>query len=576
LTPPNGGNFNRIRIRAAPDGHIALRLTITNATDEVWLGTLHLDVVPENHQGPGISAQFSLRLPTGTYDTEYTLHVCDPSLWWPWDQGEPHLYRMAAYLGEPTGRVVSAQTETFGFRTVHLERTPQRFTYSINGRPVFVRGSSYMPTLYLSQCNRESLAHDLKLARDANLNLLRVHVHVSPPELYDLCDRMGMLVWQDFELNWIHDRSPEFEARARTLQQDMIALLYNHPSIITWSCHNEPTMIFARRDNLEKHPDPALYADALEQDPTRPVFLCSGQMEHDWQRSGDVHTYYGAIWTARYTDVYRHHSRLNTEFGFEAPAHRSTLQAYPACWERLQHLDGQLANLWAYQAELIRFHVEHYRRLRADCCAGYIHFWLADLVPQVGCGVLDAHRRAKGGYDALRCASQPLQVALEHDGRRVYALWVFNDTPNCYPKLRVCWTLYGADGHLVCQGNMPFDAAANASQRVMDIHWSPEQCAHIDLALQDVNGAILASNHCDFPLRPMVRPQGYPWRFDPYLGSKVFNRPDAPSLADQTTHPLVKLMPVVIRERTAEWVLRQRLPPRLVQMIARLVGQHYP
>ena len=62
-----------------------------------------------------------------------------------------------------------------------------------------------MPALYLSECTRESLARDLALARAANLNLLRVHVHVSPPELYDLCDRAGMLIWQDFELNWVQE-----------------------------------------------------------------------------------------------------------------------------------------------------------------------------------------------------------------------------------------------------------------------------------------------------------------------------------------------------------------------------------
>jgi hypothetical protein len=91
-----------------------------------------------------------------------------------------------------------------------------------------------------------------------------------------------------------------------------------------------------------------------------------------------------------------------------------------------------------------------------------------------------------------------------------------------------------------------------------------------------VNGDILASNHYDFPLRPMTRPQGYPWKFDPYLGFKVFNRPDAPSLADQTTHPIIKHIPLVIRERAAEWGLRQRLPHWLVQMIAHYVGQRYP
>ncbi len=567
-----GISLDRMRIRASTDGNVALCLTLTNATDAAWSGRVCLDVAPENHQGSGASDQLSVCLPSGTHDTEYKLCVCDPGLWWPWDHGDPHLYRLTASLLGQSHRILSTEAETFGFREVRLERTPQRFTYYINDRPIFMRGSSYMPDLYLSRCNQESLARDLKLAQDANLNLVRAHVHVSPPTFYDLCDRMGMLVWQDFELNWIHDRSPEFEARARILQKEMIASLYNHPSIITWSCHNEPTMIFTRRDNLEKHPDPALYADALQQDPTRPVFICSGQMEHDWRRSGDVHTYYGAIWTARYTDIYRHNSRLNTEFGFEAPAHRTTLQVYPECWERLQHLDGQIETLWAYQAELIRFHVEHFRRLRAEGCAGYIHFWLTDLVPQVGCGVLDSNRQPKGGYDALRCASQPLSVSLEHDGYRPYALWVFNDTPNSYPDLHICWIVRDSKGHIAYDGSILFPAGSNTSQRIMSVDWNPDSCVHIELTLQDSNGDTLAKNRYDNPLNVMERPPGYPWKFDPYLGCKVFNRSDALSLADQVTSPLIKAIPLVVRERLIEWGLRQHFHPWLIRVISRLIG----
>ncbi len=567
-----GISIDRLRIQAGTDGTATVRLTVTNATESDWDGRMHLQITAENHQGRGTSAELPLHLPRGCHTIEHTLHVSDPALWWSWDQGEPNLYQLTAQLSETTGKALSIHTETFGFRTLVLERSPQRFTYKLNGRPIFIRGSSYLPDLYLSRCTRASLARDIQLARDANLNLLRVHVHVSPAELYDQCDRMGMLVWQDFELNWMHSVSEEFEQRARLLQQEMIDTLYNHPAIITWSCYNEPTMIFARRSNLEKRPAPALYRDACRQDPTRSVFLCSGQMEHDWQRAGDVHTYYGALWSQRYTDVYRHKARLNTEFGFETPAHPDTLRIYPDCWERLQHLEGQIANLWAYQAELVRFHIEHYRRLRADGCAGYIHFWLTDLVPQVGCGVLDAERRPKGGYEALKQASAPLNIALEYDARRPHALWVFNDTPNDYPNLRLCWKVQDTGGQVVEQGECCVEVAASASQRVLSVDWRAEQCDRIALWLQTAEATVLASNCYVHPFQPLKRPRGYPWKFDHYLGVKVFDRPDAPSLANQTKHPIIRRVPVALREYAAEWALRQRLPHWLVRIIARIAG----
>jgi beta-mannosidase len=570
-----GISLDNVRVRTGLDGKTDFRLNITNASREKWSGKLILNVTAENHDGAGVVKTTTVDLLPGANRIEHIMQIPDPRLWWPWDQGLPNLYRVTVSLHDSSGSICSRHSETFGIRTVVLERTPKRFTYYINGRPVFLRGSAYIPGLYLSQCNTETFVRDLDLARQANLNLLRVHTLVAPPELYDLYDRQGILLWQDFELNWIQDFSSAFEARARILQHEMIKLLGNHPSIITWACHNEPTMIFARRDNLESHPDPALYRDAIEEDPTRPVFICSGQMESDWERAGDSHTYYGALWSANYTDVYRHHFRLNTEFGFEAPAALVTLKIYAECWERLKHLENQIEDLWAYQAELIQFHTEHLRRLRAQGCAGYIHFWLADLVPQVGCGVLDANRLPKGGYAALQRASQPLHIALEHDGRRPHALWIFNDTQQTYPDVMVCWQINDASGHCVLEGQIPFNIAANASQQVMILTWSfpREAYADIQLTLRQQDGTIVAFNRYRHPFQPIPRPRGYPWKFDPVLGVKVFNRADAASLANQSSNPVIRSIPLGLREKLAEWMLRQQFSPRLLSLVARIAAR---
>jgi hypothetical protein len=332
-------------------------------------------------------------------------------------------------------------------------------------------------------------------------------------------------------------------------------------------------MVYTRRHNLERCPDPALYADAVEQDPTRPVFICSGQMEADWARSGDSHSYYGAIWSRNYTDIYRHHTRLNTEFGFETPAGSDTLRACPEVWERLRHLEGQIEPLWQYQSALTQYHIEHFRRLRACGCAGYVHFWLVDLVPQVGCGVLDANRLPKGGYQALRDASKPLQVSLEHDGRTPVAIWIFNDTQQAYPKAVIRWQIAGADGRVLDEGEVTSDIQENASQRIVSANWAvkPTDCARIILQAYDAVGALLCQNEYRQPFQPKERPTGYPWKFDPYLGTKVFDRPDAPSLADQSPNALFKLVPLRLRESMAERALRQHLPSRVLSLIAHCV-----
>jgi beta-mannosidase len=568
----DGLSIDHVIIRTQLDGQVDLKLTVTNATDVTVDGLLNLAITADNHTGAGVSQQIPVHLKPGTQVIEQRLTVPDPHLWWSWDHGSPDLYRLDCQLSDQSGALLSSHNETFGIRTVRLERSPERFTFYLNERPIYLRGSSYIPALYLSTCTPEKLERDVQLARDANLNLLRVHVHVSPREVYDLCDRHGLLIWQDSELNWIQDYSLEFEQRAIAIQRDMINLLGNHPSVIAWVCHNEPTMIFTRRQNLELHPDPALYADALQQDPTRPVFICSGQIEDDWQRAGDVHSYYGSIWTSRYTDIAKYTFRLNTEFGFEAPAALTTLQEYPDLWERLKHLDGEIDALGAYQAELIQYQVEYLRRLRATCCTGFIHFWLADMVPQVGCGVLDSNRIPKGGYAALKQASQPLMLSLEHDGRQPSAIWVLNDTMQTYSDARIRWTVRDASGKALLEGQQTFDVSANAAQKVCTTIWNipASQCARVELTLISASGETLSETVYAHPFQPTPRPKDYPWKFDPYLGTKVFNRPDAPSLADYNINNFLKYMPLSMRENLAEWGMRQKLPIGFASFIAQI------
>jgi beta-mannosidase len=572
----DGIHFERVGIQASADGTVVLALRAVNETGHPWSGTLDLNIRAENHDGPGVTHQESVTLAPGDNALTVTLNVPEPQLWWPWDHGTPNLYHLSAELHNEEASS-GIHSEVFGLRDVELLRSPDRFVYRINGRDVAIRGSSYMPGLYMAQVTRETLARDVQFALDANLNLLRVHVHVSPPELYDLCNRAGLLVWQDFELNWIQEATLEFEARARRMQREMIDLLGNHPCIITWACHNEPTMVFLRRHNLEQHPDPALYADALAQDPTRPVFISSGQLNDDWQRSGDIHSYFGAIWSHRYTDVYKLRYKLNTEFGFEAPAALETLKAYPQLWERMSHLEGEIDELWAYQAGLVQFHVEHLRRLRDEGCAGYVHFWLADIVPQVGCGVLDAHRVAKGGYAALQKASQPLLPMLEHDGSEPKALWVLNDTPQAYPGATLKWTITNTSGAVELAGEQALLIPANGVLRATPAEWAitPDKCARVLLQIVSESGDVLSENDYTHPLIPLPRPRGYPWRFDREFGMKVFDRPGAPSLADTSGNPIFQALPLRWREMLAEWTMRQHMPTRLVSLIAKLGDKLY-
>jgi hypothetical protein len=153
------------------------------------------------------------------------------------------------------------------------------------------------------------------------------------------------------------------------------------------------------------------------------------------------------------------------------------------------------------------------------------------------------------------------------------AWWVFNDTPDDHPDAMAVCQILDRENRLRFEARKSICVTANRSHRIGSARWlvPAAQCYRIELELRSGEGAVLACNHYDQPFQPLRRPKGYPWKFDPFLGCKVFDLPGAPSLADQSGNSLLKFIPLTMRERTAEWVLRQRLPPYLLSWLAHVV-----
>jgi beta-mannosidase len=141
-----GISVDRVQVVTALDGRVTITAVVTNTTDQPWTGLLALNIQPENHDGSGAAGDLPLTLAPGTQTLSHTLQVDDPRLWWPWDHGDPNLYRLTADL-KLGDAVIGSHETVFGIRTVRLDRAADRFTWYINDRPVFLRGSSYMPAL---------------------------------------------------------------------------------------------------------------------------------------------------------------------------------------------------------------------------------------------------------------------------------------------------------------------------------------------------------------------------------------------------------------------------------------------
>ena len=127
-------------------------------------------------------------------------------------------------------------------RTAFREVQWRRWQLHVNGERLFVMGSNQGPSrMQLGEATPAELARDVQLALDANLDLLRLHAHVSRPELYDAADDAGLLLWQDFPLQWGYARGVRKPAVRQA--RAMVDVLGHHPSIVLWCAHNEPLAV---------------------------------------------------------------------------------------------------------------------------------------------------------------------------------------------------------------------------------------------------------------------------------------------------------------------------------------------
>jgi len=117
----------------------------------------------------------------------------------------------------------------FGIRTIELRRSANETRFYLNGKPLYLRGATYWPDVYLSNVDRARYERDVAAAVRAGINALRIHVHTENPEFYEVCDRMGVVLLQDFDLNWTFPADEAFTGRAVKLYGGMILKLRNHP-----------------------------------------------------------------------------------------------------------------------------------------------------------------------------------------------------------------------------------------------------------------------------------------------------------------------------------------------------------
>jgi beta-mannosidase len=431
--------------------HIGVRLDLKVAakTQANWRVTF----TPHNFEGEAREFQGEIALAEGEYGWQQAIALAPYKLWWTHDTGFPHLYKVEVVLEGAIDHPVHWEGIT-GLRTWSFEN----FIGRLNGQRLYLKGSNYPPgDARLGTMNRERAALDMRLAKDAHMNMLRIHAHVDHPAIYAEADAFGIVLWQDFPFQWLYAR--KILPQALRQCQEMVRLLYNHPSIVIWCMHNEPLYVvdtskepFFRRmrtytslfytwnrdvmgkqttravENLDKH---------------RTVIRASGELWVPGLLDGtDGHYYFGWYmsygpkrWFDFWRKVFKRNLRFVTEFGAQSfPNYDNSRKFLPddlrgSDWKfLLDHylLQWDLMNLWidtrsmdladlvrrtqAYQSEINRYYVDRLRFYKYKPNGGFLNFMYMDSQPCVSWSIIDYWREPKASYYAYKQALSPQYV----------------------------------------------------------------------------------------------------------------------------------------------------------------------
>jgi beta-mannosidase len=431
---------------------------------------------------------------------EVHLIVDNPTLWWTHDLGKPALYTLQVSIVQEGEKLDEAQHKV-GIRTIKLNQSHDHdepgtrfFRFVLNGVPIFARGANWIPaSSFVGSLTEQHYEQLIRMALDANMNMFRIwgggiYEHDA---FYDICDRLGILVWQDFMFACAPypDDDPNFVEEVRKEVRYQVRRNRNRPCLALWCGNNENQMLhyWTAQGEGQWFPVPGtlLYETIIpeiieELDSYIPYWPGSpeGGAHPNSQLEGDVHDWH--VWHGypidglageelqvflssgpKAEDVSFIHyeqdmGRFISEFGMHAsPVYETLRRCIPA--DQLYHhspgmdhhnkdnpknkgdnlmlnvtdlprdLDEYIDYSMIAQAEGLKFGIEHFRR-RKPHCSGTLIWQFNDCWPVLSWSILDYYGFGKAGYYYLRRAFSPVLASFKALPDGEIELWLSNDT----------------------------------------------------------------------------------------------------------------------------------------------------
>ncbi|MGL4737908.1 MAG: beta-mannosidase [Cellulosilyticaceae bacterium] len=427
-----------------------------------------------------------------------TITITNPQLWWHNGYGKQPLYDVAITLGEEDCKRFKIGLRQLGIKK-EKDAWGEKFCFILNGKEIFAMGSNYIPEDNLLARTTEEKTHRLLSdCANAGHNCIRVWGGgIYPPDyFYEICDELGLIVWQDFmyACSLYNFETLEEEIEAETIYQ--IKRLRHHSCIALWCGNNEQEEAWVywgwSKDIASKYKED--YIKQFEQflptliqtyDPERFYWPSSpssggGFEEPRAEHAGDMH--YWLVWHGLkpFESYKNHYFRFVTEYGFQSfpslktintftdpsdrnifsyvmEKHQKNKQAngiilhylsayyrYPYSLERIVYLSQLL------QAEAMRYGAEHWRRNRGRCM-GALYWQTNDCWPVASWSGIDYYGRWKALHYKSKHFFAPLLLSADIEDTTVH-LVLINDSADTFCG-EMKWELVTNEGHVISSGS---------------------------------------------------------------------------------------------------------------------------
>jgi len=450
-----------------------------------------------------------------------------PELWWPNGYGAQPLYQVEiSLMRSDTSHTEPLDQKRFqvGLRTIELRQEEDQwgrsFVFMVNSVPILAKGSNWIPAdSFPTRITDQSLEWLIHSASETHQNMLRVWGggFYEDDRFYDLCDRYGILVWQEFIFSCsIYPLDiPDFLENIRVEVIENIRRLRHRACLALWCGNNEMEWGWVEwnwkgsefqdlKAAYDRFFHQTLSAWCYSEDPDHSYWPSSPSSDTPFydpngQRQGDSH--YWDVWHGRkpFTSYRNQYPRFMSEFGFQALPPLTTIRTYAdeADWNMTayimeQHqknangnsiMVGQMLDTFrlpkdfsslvylsmALQAEGIRYGVEHWRR-HPDRVAGILYWQLNDCWPVASWSSLDYFGRWKALHYAARRFYTPILLSIE-DIPPEQTVYVSNDLLHSWEGT-VKWSLEMLDGEVQASGQAHVMVAPQAATKVCKLDFS--------------------------------------------------------------------------------------------------------